>query len=246
VSHKHSHRLAIDADGTLHGEHLRYLPGSSSWEASLWSRSPDGTISTTYGPAPGFPPSLLRDAAGHRYEWRGRRDEVSRLVRRAADGTITPLAGSDWGLVDGAGERALLRQVVALAWGPDGRIYVTDDASVRRVSLDGRVETLATGFGTENLPDLPHAVKLWGLALDPRGHVYVANYGQRRMLEITPEGATTTLLVAEPPWSPTGVACAAGAVYVLEHGFVPPDREVGPRVRVRDAAGAVRVLATLK
>jgi sugar lactone lactonase YvrE len=246
ATNTHSHQLVLDQAGTLHGEHVRYRPREQAWEGSLWALGADGKRVVTYGPTPGFPPSLLTDAAGNRFEWQGRAEEVSRIVRRAPDGTISPIAGSAWGLLDGTGAQARLQQVVAMTWGPDGRIYFTDGGSVRRVALDGTVQTLATGFGLENPPDLPEPVKLWGLTVDPRGHVYVAYYSQRRVLDIAPDGAATTVLVAERPWAPTGVAVRDGAVYVLEHGFHPPARTSGPRVRVRDPGGAVRVLAVVE
>jgi sugar lactone lactonase YvrE len=80
---------------------------------------------------------------------------------------------------------------------PDGVIYVTDGGShrVRRITVDGRVETLAggergfrDGAGTTARFDTPSAI-----ALDAAGVLYVADTGNHAVRRITPGGVVETL-----------------------------------------------------
>src|SRR5262249_50589079 len=126
--------------------------------------------------------------------------------------------------------------------------------AVRKVMPDGSVTTLARGIAVPDCPsDLPPGTEapphLRGLAVDARGAVYVAATGCRCVLKVTPDGGVTTFLRAQSPWSPTGVAAAGGAVYVLEHSN-PAAEGAGPgqgapRVRVVAPDGTVATLATV-
>ena len=62
---------------------------------------------------------------------------------------------------------------------------------------------------------------------------------------ITSEGKVKTVLKAEKPWSPTGVAVRRQDVFVLE--YTNPDKEPGwvPRVRKLGSDGKVAILADL-
>src|SRR5262249_49361544 len=86
---------------------------------------------------------------------------------------------------------------------------------------------------------------LRGLALAGNGTVYAAAAGSHCVVKITPGGKVETVLKAERPWSPTGVAVHGNDVYVLEytnaHG---PPGEWRPRVRKLGRDGTVTTLAT--
>lgn len=56
-----------------------------------------------------------------------------------------------------------------------------------------------------------------GLAVSPTGNVYLADYSQRRVLQLTPDGNTRTVLEKGLLWSPTGVTSVGEDLYVLEH-----------------------------
>ena len=64
-------------------------------------------------------------------------------------------------------------------------------------------------------------------------------------MKITTEGKVETVLKAEKPWSPTGVAVRGKDVFVLE--YTNPDRVSSwvPRVRKLRSDGKVAVLADL-
>jgi hypothetical protein len=89
---------------------------------------------------------------------------------------------------------------------------------------------------------------LRGLAVDARGTVYAAANGCHCVVKITPEGKVETVLKAERPWSPTGVAVFGEEVYVLEYtnSLKGPNEGEGwqPRVRKFGRDGKVTTLAT--
>jgi hypothetical protein len=68
-----------------------------------------------------------------------------------------------------------------------------------------------------------------------------------RVITITPDGNVTTVLKAEKPWAPSGVAIRSDEVYVLEH--INPNSEAHedwpPRVRKLGRDGKVTTLATI-
>ena len=131
-----------------------------------------------------------------------------------------------------------------MAWGNDASIYFVEDDAVRRVTLDGVVTTLARGFGGAKDSDLP-TQRLWSLAVDSTGVAFVADYGNRRVIKVTRSGQTSTVLRADKPWSPTGVALQGDTLLVLEHGFTPPATSLGPRVRKLSPDGTIVVLTTV-
>ncbi len=247
ITPKHCHELFLDRDGSLYGEHQEYLPESNRWRSSIWRRDTAGKVTDVYGPAPGFAPGLLLDSDGNRYHHSGNEKpngQASLIVRRAPNGTLTTLAGGPPAVIGGRGDEAKLGAVGAMAWGKDRSIYFVEDDAVRRVTMEGVVTTLARGFREPKDPDLP-TQRLWGLAVAKTGAAYVADYGNRRVIKVTLDGAVTTVLRAEKPWSPTGVALNGDELVVLEHGFTPPSTSLGPRVRSRSLDGTIRVLTTI-
>jgi len=247
ITGKHCHELFLDADGNLYGEHLEYLSEKAGWRSSIWRRNNDGEVKDVYGPAAGFPPGLLLDAQGNRYQSNGNDNpngSHSTITRRLPDGSFVVLAGAARGSRDGRGTQAQLGTVVAMAWGPDRAIYFTEPDALRRVTMEGAVTTLARGFRGPDDSDLP-TQRLWGLTVDSAGTAYVADYGNRRVLKVTPKGRVSTVLRAEKPWSPTGVALKQEVLFVLEHGFTPPATSLGPRVRRLAPDGTVAVLTSV-
>lgn len=135
-----------------------------------------------------------------------------------------------------------------LAWGPNGKLYMLDKGSLKVMSRDGVVSTLVADLRDEDPEGLPFsgANILFDLAVDHLGNVYVAYYGNRRVLKVTEEGQVSDFLLAERPWSPHGVDVYNRDVYVLESTvgsgvwwmFWKKGATV-PRVRKVDALGNV-------
>jgi hypothetical protein len=137
-----------------------------------------------------------------------------------------------------------------MTFGPDGNIYLTDNASVRRVSLDGTVTTVATDLAARTSEDKPTLFGgmdwvIMGLAVGHDGQVYVADAGNRRLLKIANDGTVGVVYRLDPPYFPTGVfATRDGDVYVLEFSYTPPGTTDKPRVRKISSDGQNKLIAS--
>jgi hypothetical protein len=144
--------------------------------------------------------------------------------------------------------------VFGLATGPNGSLYVSSWDAIFKVNPDGTVATVVHPIVVKDCDADPADHKptnrlpyLRGLAVDATGTVYAAATSCHRVLKIAPDGKVESILGAERPWSPTGVALHAGAVYVLEYTNANggPDEGWSPRVRKLDRNGQVTTLATI-
>jgi sugar lactone lactonase YvrE len=252
---KHSHRVTLDAQGNLFGEHLEYVPANDSWRFHMWKATPTGEVSYVVPPSSGFPWGLLMDKDGNRYEWHGNvnKQEDSRIVKRAPDGTLTTIAGKGWGLIDGKGEQAKFSKIGGMAWGPDGALYVTDDDAIRRITLDGTVTTIVRGVAELQMGFKARALNLialgkggghlYGLTLDAQGNIYAANFSGKAVIQFAPDGKVLNVIKSENGWAPSGVAVSGGDMYVLE--FSDEGATKGPRVRKVTADGRAVTLGTV-
>lgn len=68
-----------------------------------------------------------------------------------------------------------------VAVGPNGDIYVSNLASISRVTPEGEVSVFATGFASTN-----------GSRFDSKGNLFVAEYAGNAVRKISPEGVVTT------------------------------------------------------
>jgi sugar lactone lactonase YvrE len=144
--------------------------------------------------------------------------------------------------------------VFGLAIGPKGSIYVSTWDAVLKVNRDSTVTTVVHPVVVKDCDEDPADHKpsnrlpyLRGLAVDAQGTVYAAATSCHRLLKIAPDGKVESVLRAERPWSPTGVALHGGAVYVLEYTNANggPDEGWLPRVRRLGRDGKVTTLATI-
>ena len=163
---------------------------------------------------------------------------------------MSTFAGDRSGHADGRGKNASFERIENMVWGPDRKLYVRDRDRVRIVDPDANVTTLVAGL--DRHPTDNGWVELGGnagregsiyfdLTVDPRGDVYIADWGRRRVLHVTKSGKISTLLRPESPWSPEGVAYSDGTLYVLE-STAPPSRELKPRVRARKPGGELTTI----
>ena len=83
--------------------------------------------------------------------------------------------------------------------------------------------------------------------LVPKALFCVAATSCHCVLKITSEGKIKTVLKAERPWSPTGVAVWNGNIYVLEYTNANGPATEGwlPRVRKIGSDGRVTIIADL-
>ena len=149
---------------------------------------------------------------------------VSNLALVAADApaqryVIQTAAGSDFVGDGGPALSALLSQAEGIAVDSLGEVYVADadDNRVRKINLDGTIQTVAgtgvAGFagdgGPANAALLSHP---YGLAVDPLGNLYIADLGNSRVREVTIDGAIQTIAGggATPPGNNAYSAPATG------------------------------------
>jgi hypothetical protein len=253
VSGRHVHELAIDAEDNIYGADLSYE--SQKFISDIWKMTPSGAFQYLLEPTDKPPGgmSIWRDREGNNYfvDQNNHTKTETLLLQRTPDGKVTTLAGSAYGHADGKGTSARFSSVGNIAFGPDGSLYITDGSTLRKVTMDGNVTTVAKDLDVRTREDKPPLFDgteaiVTGLAVDSNNDAYLADSGNRRLLKVSGAGKVKVLLRTDPPFSPNGVFVrAGGAIYVLEVGFTPPGSWSGPRVRKISADGKSTILATI-
>lgn len=272
--------LAADAAGNL------YVTYSDYMQHRVFKITPDGTVrpfaGSAYGPfyegtrqfgvnvdgrggAGAFyqPSGLAVDPAGNLIV----ADSGNNTVRRITpDGTVTTIAGdpdggpNSAGYVDGPATTARFTRPSSVAVDAAGNILVADITTIRRITPDGNVTTIAGALGLTGSADgVGSAARFLRprIALDPAGNVLIADENGT-VRKMTPDGTVTTL--AGSPGQPgitDGVGSAArfivpcavlpaadGAVLVADRASdairkVAPDGTVTPFAGVAGDFGAV-------
>ncbi len=143
-----------------------------------------------------------------------------------------------------------LQWLNGLTGGADGHLYFTENNAIRRVTMDGRVQTVVSDLKVPGCAAIPgntpkDGLFLRGLSVDSAGVIYVAASGCGAVLTITPEGRVTTLVQLEAPWSPTALARFGSDIYVLEYLHTEKEdrRAWIPRVRRVSGDGTSVVIA---
>ncbi len=211
----HTHELGIDSAGNLFGEDNRYL-GGDRYRHRIWRRSPDGRVTDVVPWREGFwrEYGFVRDSAGAMY-WVQCPERVCTIHRRTVDGQTSTVAP----------DARFNHPINWIAAGPNGSLYVVDGPDLRQITREGRLTTLASDLGT-------HLMGLWPDAL---GNVYVAVYGARAVVRVSPEGRVTTVARTEAPWAPSGVTVApSGDLWLLEYSTANEARvrRIAPNGRV--------------
>lgn len=237
----HTHDLNIDEAGNVYGEHDF---------SAIWKMTPAGSFSYLFAPNENPPRgvSIWRDRDGNMYsvEQNNHIKRETLLLKRTPDGKVSLLAGGRYGHADGKGSRAKFSNIVGMTFGPDGSLYVVDSSGIRKVTMAGVVTTLVRQIKLENASDnSAGGSSLFGITVDAQGSAFVADYGNRRILKIAPNGRMSTLIRTEESWFPTGVAERGGELYILEESHTPSFKPLGTRVRQLSPDGRVTVLATV-
>lgn len=155
--------------------------------------------------------------------------------------------------VRGSADGKELKWLNGIAAGPDGSIYFSENAAVRKVTAKGEVSTVARNITVTDCRRLEGVSEslgpmLRGLDIARDGTVYVAASACGALLKITSAGVVTTVLRLEPPWHPTGVALRGEIIYVLEYLHTNGDdrREWTPRVRKLSPDGSNTIIAAIE
>jgi DNA-binding beta-propeller fold protein YncE len=159
--------------------------------------------------------------------------------------TVAGLAGQK-GAVDGLGAAARFKHPAGLAVDATGSLYITDNGNytLRYLSVTGVVTTLAGQAGQKGSTDGARASArfntLNGVAVDAQGQVYVADFINSTIRQITPAGEVSTLAGTARGW---GHRDGVGAEARFEFPFgvaVTPD---GMAIYVADTQSlTVRVI----
>jgi hypothetical protein len=255
VSGRHVHELTIDDQDNIYGEDVSYEAATEKWISDVWKMTPEGTLRYIVAPTTDPPRALTmwRDRLGNTYfiDQNNHLKQRTILLRRTPDGKVETFAGGAYGHRDGKGTDAQFSSVGGLAFGADGSLYLTDGISLRKVTMEGTVTTIANNLNFRTSEDKPVLFEglygsLAGLAVNANGVAYLADAGNRRLLKINPDGKVEVALRADPPFFPNGAfATPSGDVYVLEVGFTLPNTSIGPRVRKITPDGKNVILTTV-
>jgi uncharacterized repeat protein (TIGR01451 family) len=159
------------------------------------------------GPAAQFayPESVAVDSAGSTVYVADTFNQVVRKIN-VSTGAVTTLAGyQPDGVVedvDGTGSNARLNFPGGIAVDKNGNVYVTELSgnTIRKITAGGVVTTLAGtvqangNYGSaDGTGPAAGFYSPWGIAVDAKGMLYVADYGNYTIRKITPTGGVTTL-----------------------------------------------------
>lgn len=232
--------IGLDAAGNV------YVADSKNF--TIRKITPAGVVTTFAGAAfqPGsadgtgtaarflLPYGLAVDAAGDVYV----ADGGNSLIRKITPaGVVTTLAGSagQTGLVNGTGASARFNLPFGLAVTSSGNLIVADSGNnaIRQVTPAGTVSTLSGTAGLSGAVDGTAAVARFndprGVAVNAAGTIFVADYGNSTLREITPGGVVSTLAgaagvvgsvdsvgAAARFYDPTGVVADGNTVFVAD------------------------------
>ena len=131
--------------------------------------------------------------------------EDNRVRKITPDGIIQTVAGTAIAGFSGDGgpaQAALLSHPYGIALDSAGNLYIADlgNARVRKVSVDGTIQTVAGGgfIAPGDNGDGSPAVMMQlaqprNVAVDPAGTLYVSDFGAHRVYQISPGGILTTV-----------------------------------------------------
>ena len=192
--------------------------------------SPDGNVTTVAGSSVGYKDGRATNAHfmhPHDITAIGNTlyvvDTENTLIRKiVSDGTVTTVAGSTLGYTDGMRDDAQFYFPCGItAIGED--LYVADSGnnSIRKITPDGNVTTLAGSSKTDTNFSYPRGITAIGNTL------YVADFDSHRIRAIAPDGEVTTIAGSKYGhqngvgtqtkfFNPTSVKAVGNTLYVVD------------------------------
>jgi RHS repeat-associated protein len=144
-------------------------------------------------------------------------DTINQRVRRIdPSGVITTVAGTGTQGTTGDGGPATQAQISApndVAVGPDGTLYIAAGYSVRAVSPDGVIRTVAgtpntIGYGGDNIPAKGAALSyVAGVDVAADGTLYIADSRNCLIRSVAPDGLIRTVAGVAPPTADNNGRC---------------------------------------
>jgi sugar lactone lactonase YvrE len=202
--------VALDASDNV------YMSEFGATSVTVRKITPDGSI-TIWATLDFLPAGMAFDQEGNLYLADTQRSIIRKIT---PDGVESTFAGQSdvMGSVDGTGSDALFGHPLGLTTDGSGNIYVGDETTIRKITPDGVVTTLAGQAGTFGTADGTAGdarfSSLGGLAADGQGNIYVADGDAVRV--VTPAGVVTT--IAGRPYQPY-----SGGVYQIYGSGIAAD-----------------------
>ena len=198
--------VALDPAGNLYiaeRENHRIRKVTPGGVISTYAGTGTQGFSGDGGPATGAqllgPGGVALDPAGNFYIADRNNDRIRRV---STDGTIATYAGSgSLGFSGDGGPATAARLNMSLggvALDSAGNLYIADllNERIRKVSPVGTISTYAGnggyGFWGDGGPGTAAQLRPRGMALDPAGNLYIADFGNSRVRKVTPGGTIST------------------------------------------------------
>jgi len=196
--------LAVDGSGNI------YVADTRNY--TIRKITPTGTVTTlagiagTQGATDGSgatatfrsPQGIAVDSSGNLYV----ADHAAATIRKITPaGVVSTFAGSSGnvGFTDGTGSSARFFGPYGVAVDGNNNVYVSDDSAdtIRKITPDGGVTTLVGSAGNTGSADGTGTAALFnspeGIAADSSGNIFVAEFANDTIRQITPAGVVTTL-----------------------------------------------------
>jgi NHL repeat len=143
-------------------------------------------------------------------------------------------AGGSAGALDGLSVRAQFGSPEAFAIADDGTMYIADtqNSTVRKITPDGNVTTIAGQVGDAGSADGPFGQNKigypTGIDVDSAGNVYISDRGNDKIYRLAPDGQLTTIAgsgnsaYADGPsrtaafYDPAGLAVIGNEIWVAD------------------------------
>ncbi len=203
------------------------------------------------------PAGLTFDKKGNLYI----ADRDNHRIRKVdTRGTITTVAGNGTAGFSGDGGRAtdaMLNLPSGVAIDDNGNIYISDRSNdrIRIVNSKGIITTIAgngmDGYKGDSGPATQAQLsRPFGLALDKKGNLYIADRGNNRVRKVNPQGIITTIagdgsfffMGDNGPAYRASIAGPTGVV-VDDNGILYIADRNNNRVRAVDTQGMIRTVA---
>jgi len=191
------------------------------------------------GPSVQFsgPQGVAVDSGGAVYVADTGNSTIRKLTSGGSSSTLAGSAGNP-GNTDGAGVGAQFNEPEGVAVDSSGNVYVADtwNHTIRKITSGGVSSTLAGQAGTFGSFDGTNSGARFncptGVAVDSSGNIFVTDYNNETIREVTPAGVVTTLAGFAGTWGntdgtgtnalffePTGISVnSADTLYVVDSG----------------------------